>query len=79
MDGVTIDRLVTDALLLDAVEGLDSIGSRLAKVYDGLGGRPNEDAVVDRLGGILADLGWWSGRLHGAVSVETAAAVERLA
>lgn len=79
MDGVTIDSLVTDALLLDAVEGLDTIASRLAEVYDRLRGCRDGAAVAERLGGILADLGWWSGRLQGAVSTETAATVDRLA
>lgn len=79
MDGVTIDRLVTDALLLDAVGGLDSIAARLADVYDSLGSCRDEVTVAESLGRILGELGWWSGRLQGAVSTETAAAVERLA
>ncbi len=79
MDGVAIDRLVTDALLLDAVEGLDSIASRLADLYDDLGHCRDQVAAAEALGGVLADLGWWSGRLQGAVSVETASAVDGLA
>jgi hypothetical protein len=80
MDGVAVDRLVTDAVLLDAVEGLDSIASRLADAYDRVAGGPkNEAEVANDLAGVLADLGWWCGRLQGAVSAETAAAVEQLA
>lgn len=79
MDGVTVDRLVTDAMLLDAVEGLDSIASRLADAYDRVAGGPDGAGVVDDLAAALAGLGWWCGRLQGAVSAETAAAVERLA
>lgn len=79
MDGVTIDRLVTDALLLDAVDGLDSVAGRLADIYDSVSGCWDKAVMAESLGGILAELGWWSGRLKGAVSTETAAVVERLA
>ncbi|MGI8685706.1 MAG: hypothetical protein ACR2MO_11590 [Acidimicrobiales bacterium] len=79
MEGVAIDRLVTDALLLDAVEGLDSIASRLACLYDDLGRCRDQVGIAANLPGILADLGWWSGRLQGAVSAETASAVDGLA
>lgn len=79
MDGVAVNRLVTDAVLLDAVEGLDSIASRLADAYDRVAGGPNEAEVADDLATALTGLGWWCGRLQGAVSAETAAAVEHLA
>lgn len=79
MDAVTIDRMITDALLLDAIEGLDTIAFRLADLYDSLGRLPAETGVAESVGEILSDLGWWSGRLQGAVSTETVAALERLA
>ena len=79
MDGIAIDRLVTDALLLDAVEGLESVASRLASLHDNLGRCRNQVGIAEALGGVLADLGWWSGRLQGAVSAETASAVYGLA
>lgn len=74
----TADRLVTDALLLDAADGLDAVASRLADLYRG-GRRRNSAALLEDLSRILSDLGWWSGRLLGAVSDETAAVVDRLA
>lgn len=79
MDGVAVDRLVTDAVLLDAIEGLDSIASRLADAYDRARSGPDRAGVTDDLAAALAALGWWCGRLQGAISAETAAAVERLA
>ena len=50
MDGVAVDRLVTDAVLLDAAEGLDSIASRLADAYDRVAAAP------DQTGGVADDL-----------------------
>lgn len=79
MDATAVERLVTDALLLDAVEGLDSIAARLVGLYDG-GGRGRDSACfTEELGVVLSELGWWSGRLLGAVSTETAAVVDCLA
>lgn len=76
MDATAVDRLVTDALLLDAAAGLDSIAARLVDLYDG-GGRGRDAAsLTEDLGAVLSELGWWSGRLLGAVSTETAAVVE---
>ncbi|MGH9157668.1 MAG: hypothetical protein ACRD1K_17945 [Acidimicrobiales bacterium] len=79
MDRTTLDRLLTDALLLDAVEGLDSVADRLVPLYDSFRLRRGGQATADVLGGILTDVAWWSGRLAGAVSAETAAAMDRLA
>lgn len=75
---VGTDRFVTDAVLLDAVEGLDSIAARLVDAYDRVVSRPDGAGVGENLAVALAELGWWCGRLEGAVTSETAAAVARL-
>lgn len=71
MGGLTSRSLLTDALLLDALDGIESIASRLIELFDRWGavGGHSEDAAV--VATVLTDLGWWSGRLHGAISPET--------
>ena len=78
MERSALDALLTDSLLLDAVEGLDSIANRLAHVYDEWRCSGVDSVAVDFLGVILTDLGWWKGRLLGGVSEETAQALNRL-
>ncbi|HUR77045.1 MAG TPA: hypothetical protein VMZ22_03780 [Acidimicrobiales bacterium] len=72
------ELLLTDALLLDAIEGLDSIASRLVEMYDQWRSTPQHGAEAALLAGVLTDLGWWSGRFEGAVSPATAADLDRL-
>lgn len=78
MDEPTLQLLLTDSLLLDAVEGIDSVASRLAQLYDRWNTSPGHDDDVAVLGHALADLGWWSGRLQGAVTTDTTGAIDRL-
>lgn len=74
----TPQLLLTDALLLDAIEGLDSIAGRLIELYDDWNATsPHSDEVV-LLAGVLTDLGWWCGRFEGAVSPETVRELDRL-
>lgn len=78
MDEPTMQLLLTDALLIDAAEGLDAIAAQLVEVYDrwsAMSATP-EDAAV--LAAVLTDLGWWSGRLQGAISAQTIEALERV-
>ncbi|MEY2472973.1 MAG: hypothetical protein QOK28_2302 [Actinomycetota bacterium] len=70
--------LLVDALLLDAVEGLDSIASRLIELYEGRNAASPESDEVALLGTVLTDLGWWRGRFQGAVSPATADELDRL-
>ena len=65
------DLLLTDALLLDAVDGLDSIAGRLAELYDRMNASSANDGDVVLLATVLTDLGWWSGRFEGAISTQT--------
>jgi len=72
MDALTPHSLLTNALLLDALDGIGSIASRLADLYDRwkVASDHNEDVLL--LATVLTDLGWWSGGLQGAISPETA-------
>lgn len=87
MEAPRLQLLMTDSLLLDAVEGIDSIAHRLAQMYDRwIGSAEHEQdaaravhpADIALVGQVLGDLGWWSGRFEGAVSSETAGALDRL-
>lgn len=71
--------LVTDSLLLDTSQALDSIAARLGGIHDtlrALGADPHTSLLLVH---VIVDLGWWSGRLHGSVSPETAEALHHLA
>jgi hypothetical protein len=78
MDEPKIQLLLTDSLLLDAVEGFDLIATRLAQLYDRWNASAGHEGDVVLLGQVLADLGWWNGRFQGAVSAETVGAIDRL-
>lgn len=74
-----VDRLVTDALLLDAVEGLEGVASCLMLVYDELRGQQVPLASTAIVLQLLEELGWWSGRLEAAVSPSTQGSLDRIA
>jgi hypothetical protein len=78
MGGPALQLLLTDALLLDAVDGIDSIAARLIDLYDRWNGDPDHDDDVALLAQVLTDLGWWSGRFQCAVSTDTTVALDRL-
>lgn len=78
VDEPTMQLLLTDALLLDAFEGLASIADRLVELYDRWNANPDHRDDVALLAQVLTDLGWWSGRFQGAVSAETAFALVRM-
>lgn len=75
---LTFQLLLTDALLLDAIEGLESIASRLIELHDNRVATSPDSVEVASLARVLTDLGWWSGRLAGAVSPETTRRLEGL-
>lgn len=74
-----VDRLINDALLLDAVEGLEGVASCLMLVYDELCGQPGPLASTAIVLQLLEELGWWSGRLEAAVSSSTQDSLGRIA
>ena len=74
-----IELLVNDALLLDTVEGLDSIAARLAVLAGHLERSRATAPAAGALTGMVVELGWWAGRLEGGLSDATAAALDRLA
>ncbi len=78
MDEPTLQLLLTDALLLDAIEGIGSIAHRLVALYDRWNCVAGHEDDVTILGQALADLGWWCGRFEGAVSADTSNAINRL-
>lgn len=78
MGASNADRLVTDALLLDAVEGLDAMASSLTLVYADLRHHTCPLASTAIVLELLEHVGWWSGRLDGAVSTATRDALSRL-
>jgi hypothetical protein len=78
MNGPELQLLLTDALLLDAVEGVDAIACRLVDLYDRWNAGVRDDDDVSLLAQVLTDLGWWSGRLQGAISSATSDELDRL-
>lgn len=71
MDRCDYQWLLTDALLLDIAEGIDSIANRLVALYDRWAVDRGANEEVQLLGTVLSDLGWWPGRFEGAVSAAT--------
>lgn len=72
-----IDRNVTDALLLDAIDGLEVIVSGLTVVYEELCAQRRSLASTRIVWDLFHHLGFWEGRLEGGLSVETEEALAR--
>lgn len=68
MDANTLDRMVTDLLLMDTSEGLDRIASELGRLHGSWAGAGVAGDSLDWLAGLVIELNWWSGRLLGGVS-----------
>lgn len=68
MDAVTLDRVLTDLLLIDASDGLDEVAKQLGSLHQSWTEGGADGASVDWLGDLIASLSWWSGRLLGGVS-----------
>lgn len=68
MDAATLDRYLTDSLLMEASDGLDEVVSQLERLYNSWTSAGAADAVLEWLAGLIADLNWWSGRLLGGLS-----------
>lgn len=70
MDAATLDRMLTDLLLIDSSDALEAMAQQLASLHESLA-LDGTDAARDRLDGLVANLYWWSGRLLGGLSFAT--------
>ena len=68
MDATTLDRLLTDSLLIEASEGLDHVSAEFGALHDSWRRAGADAHSLEWLGGLIADLNWWSGRLLGGLS-----------
>ena len=68
MDAPTLDRMVTDLLLMDTSDGLDRVASELSELHHSWVHAGVSTHSLDWLAGLVADLNWWSGRLLGGLS-----------
>ena len=68
MDAATLDRFLTDSLLIDASDGLDQVVSELERLHQSWTRADAAGAALDWLGDLIANLNWWSGRLLGGIS-----------
>ena len=68
MDAAVLDRLLTDSLLMEASEGLDQAAAELSRLHAAWSRAGADDASIEGLGGLIANLNWWSGRLLGGLS-----------
>lgn len=59
---------VTDHLLVDASDGIDTVTRELIGLYDHWLLTGADAPAIDWLALVIARLGWWSGRLAGGVS-----------
>lgn len=71
MDAATLDRLLTDSLLMETSDGLDHVAVELSTLHASWTRTGVEAATLDWLGGLIANLNWWSGRLIGGLSFVT--------
>jgi hypothetical protein len=68
MDAATLDRMLTDLLLIDVSDGLDKTAEQLGSLHESWTQTGIDAASRDWLGGLITNLYWWSGRLLGGVS-----------
>ncbi len=66
MDQTTIDHLLAISTLAEASESLDRIADELIGLYDSWRGADVADESLAWLGGLIGQLGWWSGRMTDA-------------
>lgn len=67
MDTVVLNNMLNEALIADLGDGLDTVADRLTYLYDGWRRIGADPAEVEFLGSVLADLGWWRGRIDAAL------------
>jgi hypothetical protein len=68
MDAVTLDRCLTDSLLIEASDGLEHVAAELEQLYRSWTDQRASDAALDWLATVITDVHWWSGRLLGGIS-----------
>jgi hypothetical protein len=72
MDAPTLDRMLSDLLLVDVSDGLDDTARQLGSLHESWSQAGADRASLDWLGELVANLYWWSGRLLGAASFASA-------
>lgn len=72
MDAATLERMLNDLLLIDVSDSLDDVAKQLGCLHQSWTQSGADAAAVDWLGGLIANLSWWSGRLLGGVSFASA-------
>lgn len=65
-----IDALLTQSLLVGASEALNRIAEELISLHDAWARSCPDPSSLAWLGGLIADAGWWSGRLTAAAANE---------
>ena len=68
MDAATLDRYLTDSLLIEASDGLNEVASQLTRLHQSWTRAGAPVATLDWVAGLIANLNWWSGRLLGGLS-----------
>jgi hypothetical protein len=68
VDAATLDRYLTDSLLMEGSDALDEVSAQLSRLYDAWTRDGVGDSLLDWLGGLIVNLNWWSGRLLGGLS-----------
>jgi hypothetical protein len=68
MDAATLDRYLTDSLLLEGSDALDDVAAELTALYDAWTSQCVAEPSLLWLGGLIANVNWWSGRLLGGLS-----------
>ncbi len=66
MDQTAIDHLLAISTLAEASESLDRIADELIGLHDSWQAVGVADESLAWLGGLIGQLGWWSGRMTGA-------------
>ena len=68
MNQTILDHLLANATLAEATDGLDRIADQLIGLHDAWRVGGADDHALAWLGGIIGQLGWWSGRMSAASS-----------
>ncbi len=68
MDQTTIDHLLAISTLIDASAGVDAIAEELIGLHDAWRATDASTQALAWLGGLIAQLGWWSGRMEAAAN-----------
>lgn len=74
MDERELDQILNTALLADASDALDRVADDLIALHDAWRQTSADTSSLRWLGGLIVNLGWWSGRMREAAQNATAAA-----